>query len=148
MPIVHEIASMSDSGTPFVLTLPEETDLVQTYHTIAKSVVNEVSNISKAAPKPEVKYDPKEGLINIAQGGKVTKKISPYDLRLACKCAGCIDEFDGRKILKVEQVPKDVYPTNMMTKGNYAVAVVWSDGHKSSIYSFSRILSSELPNRV
>jgi Mrp family chromosome partitioning ATPase len=28
VPIVEEIASMSDSGTPFVLTLPEQTDLV------------------------------------------------------------------------------------------------------------------------
>jgi DUF971 family protein len=107
-----------------------------------------VSNLNKAAPKPEVKYDPKEGLIHIYQGDKVTKKVSPYELRLACKCAGCIDEFDGRKILKIEQVPKDVHPTNMMTKGNYAVAVVWSDGHRSSIYPFSRILSSELPNHA
>jgi DUF971 family protein len=48
--------------------------------------------------------------------------------------------------MKVEQVPKEVYPTNMITKGNYAVAVVWSDGHKSSIYPFSRILSHELPS--
>jgi hypothetical protein len=56
---------MSDSGTPFVLTLPESTPLVETYHNIAKSVVNEVSNIDKAAPKPEVKYEPKEGLIHI-----------------------------------------------------------------------------------
>ena len=148
VPIVEEIASMSDSGTPFVLTLPEQTDLVQTYHSIANSVINEVSNLNKAAPKPEVKYDPKEGLIHIYQGEKVTKKVSPYELRLACKCAGCIDEFDGRKILKTEQVPKDVHPTNMMTKGNYAVAVVWSDGHRSSIYPFSRILSSELPNHA
>ena len=139
---------MSDSGTPFVLTLPEQTDLVQTYHSIANSVINEVSNLNKAAPKPEVKYEPKEGLIHIYQGDKVTKKVSPYELRLACKCAGCIDEFDGRKILKTEQVPKDVHPTNMMTKGNYAVAVIWSDGHRSSIYPFSRILSTELPTHA
>lgn len=146
VPIVEEIASMSDSGTPFVLTLPENTDLVQTYHTIAKNVINEVKNLDKAAPKPEVKYEPSDGLIHIIQGGKITKKVSPYDLRLACKCAGCIDEFNGKQILKVEQVPLDVYPKNMMTKGNYAVAVVWSDGHKSSIYPFSRIMSSEIPN--
>jgi hypothetical protein len=61
-----------------------------------------VSNLNKAAPKPEVKYEPKEGLIHIYQGEKITKKVSPYELRLACKCAGCIDEFDGRKILKTE----------------------------------------------
>jgi ATP-binding protein involved in chromosome partitioning len=40
VPIIEEIASMSDSGTPFVLTLPETTDLVQVYHSIAHQVVN------------------------------------------------------------------------------------------------------------
>jgi len=57
---------MSDSGTPFVLALPEQTDLVQTYHSIAKSVVNEVGHLDKAAPKPDIKYEPKEGLIHIS----------------------------------------------------------------------------------
>jgi DUF971 family protein len=41
-------------------------------------------------------------------------------------------------------VPKDVYPTNIIKKGHYAVAVVWSDGHKSSIYLFDRLLSKEI----
>lgn len=146
IPIIEDIAAMSDQGTPFVLTLPETTDLVQVYHSLANSVINEISNLEKSGPKPEVSFDPKESMINITQGGKLTKKVSPYELRLACKCAGCIDEVDGRKILKVEQVPKDVHPTNIVTKGNYAVAMVWSDGHKSSIFPFARIMSSELKN--
>lgn len=27
---------------------------------------------------------------------KVVKEIAPYELRIKCKCAGCIDEVDGR----------------------------------------------------
>lgn len=42
-----------------------------------------------------------------------------------------------------ENIPLDVYPTQMIKKGNYAVAVVWSDGHNSSIYPYERLLSSE-----
>ena len=74
----------------------------------------------------------------------VRKAIDPYELRIKCRCAGCIDEVDGRQILQINKVPEDVYPTNMQRKGNYAVAVVWSDGHKSSIYPFERILSDEI----
>jgi DUF971 family protein len=44
-------------------------------------------------------------------------------------------------------VPKDVHPTNIVTKGNYAVAMVWSDGHRSSIYPFERIFSSDIVDR-
>lgn len=50
-------------------------------------------------------------------------------------------------ILKPEKVPKDVYPTNIVKKGNYAVAIVWSDGHKSSIYPFERILSDDIKDK-
>jgi DUF971 family protein len=79
----------------------------------------------------------------LSNDGVSKKEIDPYELRIKCKCAACIDEVDGKQILKVEKVPKDVHPTNMMKKGNYAVAVVWSDGHRSSIYPFERLLSND-----
>ena len=47
-------------------------------------------------------------------------------------------------ILKPEIIKKDVFPTNMIKKGNYAVAVVWSDGHRSSIYPYERIKSHDI----
>ena len=78
---------------------------------------------------------------------KVVKTIDPYELRIKCKCAGCIDEVDGRQILQINKVPKDVHPTNMVRKGNYAVAVVWSDGHRSSIYPIERLLSDEIKSQ-
>lgn len=67
---------------------------------------------------------------------------------MKCFCAACVDEVDGRQILQPNQVPKDVYPTNIIKKGNYAVAVVWSDGHKSSIYPFERMKASEIAGEV
>ena len=88
-------------------------------------------------------YDPIKAKVTLTNAGIAKKEIDPFLLRIKCKCAACIDEVDGRQILKVEKVPKDVHPTNMMKKGNYAVAVVWSDGHRSSIYPFERLLSSE-----
>ena len=45
VPIMEEIAMMSDSGTPFVLSLSEELPIVQTYKGIAESVNKEVSEI-------------------------------------------------------------------------------------------------------
>lgn len=75
------------------------------------------------------------------------KKVDPFELRTKCKCAACIDEFSGVKILKVENIPKEVFPTNIVQKGNYAVAIVWSDGHKSSIYPFERMLSTEIEDK-
>lgn len=50
-------------------------------------------------------------------------------------------------ILKKEEIDTGVYPVKMEEKGNYAVAVVWSDGHKSSIYPYKRLLSDEIPSK-
>lgn len=36
----------------------------------------------------------------------------------------------------------------MIKKGNYAVAVVWSDGHKSSIYPYDRLKSSDIEGEL
>ena len=125
---------MSDAGTPFVLSLPSSVPIVELYDEIAQRVDQEIQTIKPN--KKEVSYDPTTSRVVITSDGQTENSIDPYELRVKCKCAGCIDEVDGRQILKVEKVPKDVYPTNMMKKGNYAVAVVWSDGHRSSIYPF------------
>jgi DUF971 family protein len=94
---------------------------------------------------PEVYYSPAEGYVVIDHPDPTkSKKIRPRELRLKCKCAACIDEFTGTKLIIKENIPEDVYPTNMVTKGNYAVAVVWSDGHNSSIYPYERLLSNEI----
>lgn len=51
-------------------------------------------------------------------------------------------------ILKKENVPDDVHPIRMEEKGNYAVAVVWSDGHRSSIYPYKRLFSDDIAGEV
>ena len=76
------------------------------------------------------------------------KLIDPFTLRKKCICAACIDEFSGEKILKEKNIPKDVHPVRIEDKGNYAVAVVWSDGHRSSIYPYKRILSDDIEAKI
>lgn len=71
--------------------------------------------------------------------------IDPYTLRISCKCAACIDELSGALLVKKEEIDPEVYPSKIEEKGNYAVAVVWSDGHRSSIYPYKRLTSPEIP---
>ena len=150
VPIVEEIAAMSDSGSPFVLSLPDSFEIVQTYNALAVKVQEEIETINSMDKHPEVSYDVKTGKIICEAAdpdnanSRMKKLIDPFELRIKCKCAACIDEIDGRQILQPNKVPKDVYPTNLVKKGNYAVAVVWSDGHNSSIYPYARILSDDI----
>ncbi|MFO7156024.1 MAG: DUF971 domain-containing protein [Pseudomonadota bacterium] len=63
-------------------------------------------------------------------------RISFRDLRVACPCAACVDEWTGAQILDPARVPHDVRPVAMEPVGNYALQIRWSDGHETGIYSF------------
>jgi DUF971 family protein len=60
----------------------------------------------------------------------------PRELRLACPCAGCVDEMTGKRMLVAAVVPADIYPLAIHYVGRYALQFVWSDGHQTGIYPF------------
>lgn len=57
-------------------------------------------------------------------------------LRLGCACALCIDENTGEKLLVPSMVPLDIKAITIESVGQYAIRVVWSDGHSTGIYPF------------
>ena len=61
------------------------------------------------------------------------------ELRLACGCASCLDEWTGENRLDPESVPEDVRPLRIEPVGRYAIQIEWSDGHSSGIYPFRRL---------
>ena len=68
--------------------------------------------------------------------------ISRYDvreLRLACRCASCVDEWTGENRLDPASVPDDVHPLRIESVGRYAIQFEWSDGHTSGIYPFQTL---------
>jgi ATP-binding protein involved in chromosome partitioning len=61
------------------------------------------------------------------------------DLRLACACAQCVDEWTGQERLDPAGVPEDVQPVKIEPVGRYAIQIAWSDGHTTGIYPFRRL---------
>lgn len=72
--------------------------------------------------------------INWADGHKSVYRA--LDLRLRCRCAHCIEETTGRKILDPRTVPDSVRARNIVAVGQYAIGIAWSDGHATGIFSF------------
>ena len=60
----------------------------------------------------------------------------PFDLRMSCPCAGCVDETSGRRTLTEAMVAPGIYPTAIHYVGRYALKFVWSDGHDTGLYSY------------
>ena len=59
-----------------------------------------------------------------------------FFLRDVCPCAQCIDEMTGRKVLDPASIAPEIHVRKAEYVGNYALRIVWSDGHDSGIYSF------------
>lgn len=79
-----------------------------------------------------IQYDPNTNeIIYKPQRNAKQILVNPYNLRINCRCATCIEEFTGERLLDTSTVPPLVKPLNMNRIGRYAVAIDWSDGHKS-----------------
>ena len=61
-------------------------------------------------------------------------------LRLACPCAGCVEEISGRPLLDPAKIAADVRPLSLALVGAYGLRVHWSDGHSTGIYTFQQLL--------
>lgn len=58
------------------------------------------------------------------------------DLRIACRCAVCVDEMTGERRLSPSSVPENVQPMAIKPIGHYALHIHWSDGHQSGFYRY------------
>ncbi len=72
--------------------------------------------------------------LRIRWGDNHVSEFPPRHLRVACPCAGCVDELTGRRILRDEDVPVDVHPLVITPVGRYALRFDWSDGHTTGIF--------------
>jgi len=73
-------------------------------------------------------------------GGLPDLTLPARAVRLACKCAYCIDEWTGDSKLDPESVPLDLAALKVESAGRYAITVKWSDTH-SGLYSFNHLRS-------
>ena len=91
----------------------------------------------KTTPVEIRRVENREVHISWADGHKsvVTNKY----LRETCRCAACVKEFTGERILKPESVPADIRAEEISLVGRYAIPVRWSDGHSTGIYPFDTL---------
>ena len=75
--------------------------------------------------------------ISIVWSDETENKYNAAELRRACPCAGCVNEWTGEKILKSESVAEDLAFSSIAIVGRYALNFNFSDGHDTGIFSFN-----------
>lgn len=89
------------------------------------------------APVPSSVVIGPPGRIAIAWRDGRSDLHAARDLRLACPCAHCVHEVTGRPLLDPASVPADLTAVDGKRVGNYAWQFLWSDGHRTGLYSFT-----------
>jgi DUF971 family protein len=75
--------------------------------------------------------------LTITWSDDTTTPFDAADLRRACPCAGCVDEWTGKKQLDDRSVPDDIKIDRISIVGRYALNFHFSDGHSTGIFSFA-----------
>ncbi len=85
-------------------------------------------------PKAVNLVSPQELEISWKDG--VNSRYMARDLRLACPCAQCVEEWTGKKLLQDDKVRQDIVLLSTELVGRYALTFTWNDGHQTGIFSF------------
>jgi len=168
LPLDPDVVTCGDEGRPIVVDQPQSVSS-QVYAAIAAALVEQL-HAAVTVLKPFIwKWDSNagapawmEGAVRPA-GSRNTpiglRRRDPRtlsvlwedghrddfdvrDLRLACRCALCVEEMSGRQLLDPKTVRPDVSPSQVISIGNYAIGLDWNDGHNSGIHSFTELRAS------
>ncbi len=92
-------------------------------------------------PRVITRSDPTRIEIEWADGHKTS--YSTRQLRQICPCAQCVDELTGVRTLVTELVPVDLVHNQVTMVGNYAISLLFSDGHQTGIYPFRMLRKND-----
>jgi ATP-binding protein involved in chromosome partitioning len=163
IPLDADVVTGGDEGRPIVVDKPKSVT-AQAYAAIAAALAEQLHAAPATVLKPFVwTWDSNEGApawmedAGRPSGSRTTaiglrrrdartlsvlwedghrNDFDVRDLRLACRCAVCVEEMSGRPLLDPKSVRPDVTPRTITSVGNYAITINWSDDHSTGIYSF------------
>jgi DUF971 family protein len=70
-------------------------------------------------------------------------RFTARQLREICPCAHCVDEATGIRVHDPDSVPEDLTQSDAELVGRYAIALRFSDGHRTGIYTFRMLRESD-----
>lgn len=74
--------------------------------------------------------------VTVKWSDDIESRFNAAQLRRACPCAACVNEWTGEKMLDPASIPDDLTLKNTSLVGRYALNFQFSDGHETGLYSF------------
>ena len=140
LPLDPDIMMSGDDGVP-VLANGQSGRAAEAFLAIARRLHNEIENRRGAGTvdEPTGIELTDDGFLSVVWSEGPVMRFAPYDLRIKCACAQCIDEDTGKKILDAARVPLDIKINSFKPVGRYGLSVTFSDGHNTGIYTYDHL---------
>lgn len=90
-------------------------------------------------PPTNIRALQNEQALELTWGEGHADRIAYHRIRAGCPCATCRDEWTGERILDPATIRTDLKLEGMEGIGNYAVRLVWNDGHSSGLYTWENL---------
>ena len=90
-------------------------------------------------PPTNLRAHQAEQVLELVWADQRTDRLKYHHIRSNCPCASCRDEWTGERILDPASIPAHIKIEGMEGIGNYAVRLVWSDGHSSGLYTWEAL---------
>lgn len=78
-------------------------------------------------------------ILELVWGPGDVSRLPFQAVRQDCRCAVCVDEFTGRRLLDPASVPADIDLMDASLTGNYALKIRWSDNHDSGLFTWNHL---------
>jgi len=143
IPLEEAVAESGDLGAPIVTSRPDA-PAGRAYRDAAGRLARRVSTVQfqlRAAERAQPKefHPRRDGTLDTTWSDGHESRHTLRTLRVECPCARCVDEWTGKRIVTVNEVPLDVHILRAEPVGRYAVRFDWSDGHGTGLYTFARL---------
>lgn len=102
-------------------------------------MTNPSSTADSTPPPARIERLPAERVLLVAWQDGRERRLNLVALRGECRCARCVDEITGERILDLEGIDPEIAITGMQLVGNYALKITWSDGHDSGLYTWPHL---------
>jgi len=120
IPLEPTLAKAGDSGKPYFIS-DSDSPIAEIYNKMAADLVTEVDRMDSAMTRPVVTYDATMNAIVSTLADGTEQRISPVEVRRRCRSPTNIQEL----------ITEDVKPVEIFPMGNYAIQILWNDGHQS-----------------
>jgi DUF971 family protein len=92
---------------------------------------------TKTPPRPlSIQLAEDKRSLAVSWDDGVAQTASARTLRQLCPCAGCVEEWSGKRTFDPETIPEEMKIIEIQSVGNYALAFTFGDMHRTGIFQW------------